>query len=52
MDWKEKIIKGMEIIKKACHDAGICHDCPFECYCRREVSEDILPEEWIINENN
>lgn len=36
MDWKEKMKKGMELIKQACFENEEwlnCADCPFGCIC-------------------
>lgn len=52
MDWKERMIKGMEIIKKACHDAVFCCDCPFSKYCDILASSDDIYNEWIFKEED
>ena len=36
MDWKEKVLVGMKLIKEGCHESTDwtnCKDCPFDEFC-------------------
>lgn len=51
MDWKDKMKKGMEIIKEACHDTVFCYDCPFLKYCDILSSSEDMHKEWIFDDD-
>lgn len=53
MDWKEKIITAMALLKQACGENGEwakCAECPFSDYCDyiMESSGGLTPEEFEI----
>jgi len=47
MDWKEKMKKGMELIKQACFENeewNCCADCPFTNICDAIIESDYNKE--------
>jgi len=54
MDWKEKMIIAMTLLKEACGENtewAKCAECPFEEYCDYCTTEDfsgLTPEEFEI----
>lgn len=47
MDWKEKIIMGMELIRQGCEGGGDgafkdCSNCPFDTFCS-DLNEKYYP---------
>lgn len=53
MDWKEKMITAMTLLKEACKENtgwGKCAECPFENYCDyiMESSAGLTPEDFEI----
>ena len=53
MDWKEKIIEGMKLIRKGCAEQDEyfrCGECPFAKYCVDSPDLD-YPEDWEIEED-
>lgn len=60
MDWKEKIFKGMQLIKEGCTENTMwteCYKCPFTDFCdifeennREHVFHVNLPSEWFKEE--
>jgi len=59
MNWTEKIIAGMELIRQGCEDGGDgafkdCKNCPFDEYCTVLCSEyypltieDLFPQKTL-----
>lgn len=51
MDWKDKIKKGMKIIKEACQETISCCGCPFVKYCDILTESDDIHNEWIFEDD-
>lgn len=52
MDWKEKILIGMKLIREGCKEVGdwpTCQYCPFTHYCCANFGED-APSVWTDQE--
>ena len=52
---KEKMIKGMKLLKEGCENINICNliDCPLYCFCYNE-SDGLMstpPCNWIVEED-
>ena len=52
MDWKEKIKKGLELIKEGCTNQDNwkeCYKCPFNDYCTTLMENGgVTPNEWEL----
>ena len=52
MNWKEKIKKGLELIKEGCTNQNNwkeCYECPFNDYCTALWENGgVAPSEWEL----
>ena len=55
MDWENKILAGMELIKEGCEENELwssCFTCPFDDYCNMLLhgsgNLDITPDSWVV----
>ena len=50
MNWKDKIKRGMELIKEGCEEGTKCYQCPFDEYCIILEDKDNAPDNWETEE--
>ena len=45
MDWKQKMVEGMRLMREACNANGEwdkCKECPFDKYCTALMDENLV----------